>query len=159
MIMEEKRSPYIKNQWYGKLMYHHVPIHGNTREDILDYLLRTDIVNYYVTYCLQLPIDNEECQEYIQEIWLQICELKEEKLQDLLEQGKTALTAFIAVLIKQNCKSRTSPAYCKVRKPKKGHIHIQEREWNMYDEEGKWPDYLTIVQTQFEYDQMIKNNE
>lgn len=131
-----------KNIWYNKPIYHDTPLNGKDRDSIINYLYDTRIVPWYTTYLLQKKVDDVEVQEYMQEIWLQICNLSEEKLQDLLEQGKTALTAYIAVLIKQNCKSANSPAYCHIRKPEKRYVHIQDKDWKLYDEEGEFPDYL-----------------
>lgn len=132
----------FKNRWYNDTVRHEEVCKSNKKEDILDYLYRTKIVPYYCTYLLQMKETEYECEEYMQEIWLQICNLSEKKLQDLYFQGKTALTAYIAVLIRQNCKSQTSPAYCRVRKENKKYIHVNDREWELYDEYGEFPDYL-----------------
>jgi hypothetical protein len=51
----------------------------------MDYILRTDLVNWYTTYLMKKPITAELVQEYIQEIWVQIAEIPQAKWDDLYD--------------------------------------------------------------------------
>lgn len=75
---------------------------------------------------------DEEYQEYIQEIWLQICEIQEDKLIDLYTENK--LKAYVSGLIHRNVKSNTSPAYTHIRKQNNKYIRKSDDDWEKYSD-------------------------
>ena len=145
------KKKFIKNKWYNGWVHHSAPLKSSSRDDILDYIYRTDLVNWYVTYLLHKGIDNELTKEYISEIWLQLCEISQNKWLDLYEQGKAAITAFVAGLIHNNCISVNSKAYYHIKKPTINEVHFTDSQWMEFDEDGSIPDFITF----YDYEDQI----
>lgn len=92
-------------------------------------------------YCLKLMGSEEENlkQDFIQEIWLQICEVKDEKWADLWSQGtKTdkakAVRGFVSGLIYRNIRSKNSKAYYHLKKHMEKEVIVDDAAWNYYGE-------------------------
>ena len=112
----------------------------------MDYILRTDLVNWYTTYLMKKPITAELVQEYIQEIWVQIAEIPQTKWDDLYDQGKAAITAFVSALIHNNCISVNSKAFRHIRKPTLNEVRFTDVEWEALDEDGTIPPFINNLQ-------------
>lgn len=98
---------------------------------------------------MKKPLTNELVQEYIQEIWVQIAEIPQAKWDDLYDQGKAAITAFISALIHNNCISVKSKAYRHIRKPKLNEVRLSDLEWEALDEDGTLPASININQNNY----------
>lgn len=106
-----------------------------SREKILDELVKSGFIEWYTLQLMSktsgfILQTNKEYQEYIQEIWLQICEIQEDKLIDLYNENK--LKAYISGLIHRNVKSNTSPAYTHIRKQNNKYIRKSDEDWEKY---------------------------
>ena len=108
-----------------------------SREKILDELVKSCFIEWYTLQLMSktsgfIVQTDEEYQEYIQEIWLQICEIQEDKLIDLYTENK--LKAYISGLIHRNVKSNTSPAYTHIRKQNNKYIRKSDDDWEKYSD-------------------------
>ena len=108
-----------------------------SREKILDELVKSCFIEWYTLQLMSktsgfIMQTDEEYQEYIQEIWLQICEIQEDKLIDLYKENK--LKAYISGLIHRNVKSNTSPAYTHIRKQNNKYIRKSDEAWEKYSD-------------------------
>lgn len=134
---------------------------SNSREDILQYLWNIGLINNYIRKLEYGTIDEETLQDIIQECWLIICEIPEEKICKLYnEQGKTGLTAYISGVIYRQVHSDTSAIYIKYKKLFKKMIHISQKSWDVFDETGVMMDTVEdYSSTETEQDIQIKNIE
>ena len=108
-----------------------------SREKILDELVNSGFIEWYTLQLMSktsgfIVQTDEEYQEYIQEIWLQICEIQEDKLIDLYNENK--LKAYVSGLIHRNVKSNTSPAYTHIRKQNNKYIRKSDDDWEKYSD-------------------------
>ena len=108
-----------------------------SREKILDELVKSCFIEWYTLQLMSktsgfIVQTDDEYQEYIQEIWLQICEIQEDKLIDLYTENK--LKAYISGLIHRNVKSNTSPAYTHIRKQNNKYIRKSDDDWEKYSD-------------------------
>lgn len=143
-----KRVPKLKGCWQNQFCQYPKPDYNiecksNSKEDILQYIVDTHLVEWYATKLLKLPETNEEAKEYIQELYLYICEIPEDKWRDLYKQGLAAITAFVSGLIIRNCISSTSPTYKKIRGHYKHYIPMNESEWAVFFDTDKLPSWIT----------------
>ena len=107
------------------------------KEKILNELVKSCFIEWYTLQLMSktsgfILQTDEEYQEYIQEIWLQICEIQEDKLIDLYTENK--LKAYISGLIHRNVKSNTSPAYTHIRKQNNKYIRKSDDDWEKYSD-------------------------
>ena len=108
-----------------------------SRDKILDELVKSGFIEWYTLQLMSktsgfIVQTDEEYQEYIQEIWLQICEIQEDKLIDLYTENK--LKAYVSGLIHRNVKSNTSPAYTHIRKQNNKYIRKSDDDWEKYSD-------------------------
>ena len=108
-----------------------------SREKILDELVKSGFIEWYTLQLMSktsgfIMQNDEEYQEYIQEIWLQICEIQEDKLIELYTENK--LKAYVSGLIHRNVKSNTSPAYTHIRKQNNKYIRKSDDDWEKYSD-------------------------
>ena len=107
------------------------------KEKILNELVNSCFIEWYTLQLMSktsgfILQTDEEYQEYIQEIWLQICEIQEDKLIDLYNDNK--LKAYVSGLIHRNVKSNTSPAYTHIRKQNNKYIRKSDDDWEKYSD-------------------------
>lgn len=105
------------------------------REKVLDYLISSGfVVNY--TKKLVYPSDKADLQDdFIQEVWLQICEVSEEKWDELYNKRKNQdefydIRNWLSMLIRNTIRSTTSAAYRKLKKQSTVAQVCTETEWN-----------------------------
>lgn len=107
------------------------------KDKILNELVKSGFIEWYTLQLMSktsgfIVQTDEEYQEYIQEIWLQICEIQEDKLIDLYNENK--LKAYVSGLIHRNVKSNTSPAYTHIRKQNNKYIRKSDDDWEKYSD-------------------------
>lgn len=126
------------------------------RDLVLDYLIKSGFVKYYVKK-LMFPSDiNNLFDDYVQEVWLQLCEVSEPKWMELIEDsGIThdrmyAVRNWVSVLIRNTVRSTTSAAYRKLKKPATVMDGLDSEQWK--EIENTVEDGGDVIQT-------IKNSE
>lgn len=90
------------------------------RDELLEYVYNLNLVPAY-TRQLANSSDWAQIEDITQEIWLQICEVPEEKWAKLLGQGTKkdsfkAVRGYISGLIYRNVKSVNSKVYNRLKK-------------------------------------------
>ena len=104
------------------------------RDEILDYLIKSNFVTSY-TKKLVFPSDKESLQDdYIQEVWLQICEIPESKWEQIMNNNKNSdsmygVRNFVSVIIKNSVRSVTSSAYRKLKKQSTIADNLSDDDW------------------------------
>lgn len=109
------------------------------REEILKELYDCEFVEKYTREkCLQ----QEYVEDYIQEVWLIICQIPEEKLIKLYAQENTinGVRKFVAGIICRTVASQTSEAYYKLAKRdcRALSIKLNNDKKMKFDEEKGW---------------------
>ena len=117
------------------------------RDEILDYLIKSKFVESY-TKKLVYSSDKDNLQDdYISEVWLQLCEVKDEKWQEIMNNNKNSdpmygVRNFVSVIIKNTVRSTTSSAYRKLKKQSTVAQNLNEEEWDFL--KNTIPDNQTI---------------
>ena len=117
------------------------------RDEILDYLIKSKFVESY-TKKLVYPSDKDNLQDdYISEVWLQLCEVKDEKWDEIMNNNKNSdrmygVRNFVSVIIKNTVRSTTSSAYRKLKKQSTVAQNLNEEEWDFL--KNTIPDNQTI---------------
>ena len=105
------------------------------RDIILDYLIKSNFVESY-TKKLVYPSDKENLQDdFIQEVWLQICEIPEKKWEEITRNNTNpdqmyGVRNFVSVVIRNTVVSVTSSAYRKLKKAQTVSKQLNDGEWN-----------------------------
>ena len=108
------------------------------REEVLQYIFDIQFVQNY-TRKLANSDDWDIIEDIIQDIFLQLCEVSEEKWQNLLNQGTKndsfkAVRGYVSGLVYRNVKSKNSKVYYHLKKH-------SERELPMGDTYVKYEEY------------------
>ena len=104
------------------------------RDEILNYLIKSNFVTSY-TKKLVYPSDKDNLQDdYIQETWLAILEVKDEKWQEIMDNNKNSdpmygVRNFVSVIIKNTVRSTTSSAYRKLKKQSTVADNLSDDDW------------------------------
>ena len=116
------------------------PKSGN-REDIINWLLFTDFIPNYVSK-LERDTYQNDLDDIIQEVWLSICQIPQEKWDYLYDQGWTAIKAFTSGLIYRQIHSQNSPVYTKYKKRRKFEAKLSNECWQIYEETNTMPETI-----------------
>lgn len=107
---------------------------SSNRDDIIEWLQYIGLVDNYIKKLEYDDIDPETIKDEIQEIWLYICEIEQDKWDQLYYQGATAIKAYISGLIYRHIHSNSSLIYNKYKKPYLMFKHISDQAWDIFDE-------------------------
>ncbi len=117
------------------------------RDIILDYLIKSNFVESY-TKKLVYPSDKADLQDdFLQEVWLQICEIPEKKWEEITRNNTNpdqmyGVRNFVSVVIRNTVVSTTSAAYRKLKKQTTVSKQLDEKEWQYL--ENTVPDNQTM---------------
>ena len=117
------------------------------REKVLKYLYDSNFVKYFVKK-LMYPEDIEDLYEdFLQEVYFQLCEVPEEKWQELYNRRDNQdefydIRNWVSVLIRNTVRSTTSSAYRKLKKQSTVAQNLNEEEWDFL--KNTIPDNQTI---------------
>ena len=105
------------------------------RDLILNYLIKSNFVESY-TKKLVYPSDKADLQDdFLQEVWLQICEISEKKWEEITRNNTNpdqmyGVRNFVSVVIRNTIVSTTSAAYRKLKKQNTVAKQLNDGEWN-----------------------------
>lgn len=117
------------------------------REKVLKYLYESNFVESY-TKKLVYPSDKENLQDdFIQEVWLQICEISEKKWEEITRNNTNpdqmyGVRNFVSVVIRNTVVSTTSAAFRKLKKQNTVAKQMTDGEWQYLS--NVVPDTMTI---------------
>ena len=106
------------------------------RDEILDYLIKSNFVTSY-TKKLVYPSDKDNLQDdYISEVWLQLCEIPESKWQEIMNNNTNSdsmygVRNFVSVIIRNTVRSVTSSAYRKLKKQSTIADNLSDDDWEI----------------------------
>ena len=117
------------------------------RDNILDYLIKSNFVTSYTKKLVYLSDKDNLQDDYIQEVWLAILEVKDEKWQEIMNNNKNSdpmygVRNFVSVIIKNTVRSTTSSAYRKLKKQSTVAQNLSDEEWDFL--KNTIPDTNTI---------------
>lgn len=106
------------------------------REKIITYLYYSKFIDGYVKKLMwQTDIDNLY-DDYVQEVWLQICEVKTEKWEELMNNNDNTkhdefytVRNWVSMLIYNTVHSETSAAYRRLKKQSTITQNCDDEEW------------------------------
>jgi hypothetical protein len=109
------------------------------REEVLNYLISTNLVENYIKK-IGLSCDLEIYDDVVQECWLQICEITEQKWIDLISQSSekdkyTKCRAYCSGLIYKNIRSDSSKLFNKLKKYKQYEYTKDDIVWDKFRNE------------------------
>lgn len=126
----------VKNKWFHEWVHTaDLPLTSGDRDVILKWLWDSNLIPWYVTYTLERYIDDEYVQDCIGELWLIICEVKQEKWDYLFHQGKMCVSAYVTGIIRQQCVSSNSRLYKLYDKYNSMEINKDDDFWYRYEED------------------------
>ena len=117
------------------------------RDKVLKYLYESNFVESY-TKKLVYPSDKENLQDdFISEVWLQICEIPEKKWEEITRNNTNpdqmyGVRNFVSVVIRNTIVSTTSAAYRKLKKQNTVAKQLNEGEWQFLA--NTVPDTITM---------------
>ena len=117
------------------------------RDIILDYLIKSNFVESY-TKKLVYPSDKENLQDdFISEVWLQICEIPEKKWKEIMKNNTNSdqmygVRNFVSVVIRNTVVSTTSAAFRKLKKQNTVSKQLDDEGWQYL--ENTVPDNQTM---------------
>lgn len=106
------------------------------REKIINYLFESGFVHNYIKKLMwQTDIDSYY-EDYCQEVFLQICEVKPEKWEELMENNDSekkdefyTVRNWVSMLIYNTVHSETSAAYRRLKKQSTITQNCDDEEW------------------------------
>ena len=106
------------------------------REKVLKYLYDSNFVKYFVKK-LMYPEDIEDLYEdFLQEVYFQLCEVPEEKWEELYNRRENQdefydIRNWVSVLIRNTVRSTTSSAYRKLKKQSTVAQNLSDDDWEI----------------------------
>ena len=105
------------------------------RDKGLKYLYESGFVQFYTKKLLYREDINDLYEDYLQEVWLQICEISEKKWKELYNKRPNQdefydIRNWLSVLIRNTVVSTTSEAYRKLKKQTTVSKQLDDGEWN-----------------------------
>lgn len=100
------------------------------KEDILDWLIKNQFIDFYVIKLI--GNDDTSVDDVIQDIYLSVCEMKQEDWDKLTKQGYGAIRAYISGMVYRQVCSSTSPSYYKYRRYNQNRISLEDSQINEY---------------------------
>lgn len=126
----------MKNKYYPyKVKTGELPLTSDERDVVLKWIYDTHIVEWYTTYLIKKSMEEDGVEDRIQELFLMICEIPEEKWKELYAQGQYAVSAYVTGIIHQQIISGNSAIYKKYTKYEATQITQDELFWEKYVEE------------------------
>lgn len=112
-----------------------IPLKSDKRDDVIEWIYATHIVEWYTTYLMKKSMDDENVADRIQELFLIICEIPETKWKELYTQGTYSISAYVTGIIHQQIISTNSAIYKKYGKYEATQQIQSDLFWETYDEE------------------------
>lgn len=125
-----------RNKYYTeRVLTSEITLKDGKRDTILQWLYDTHLVEWYVTYLLHRKLSSHDVEDKIQEIYLMLAEITQEKWTELYNQGIPSVSAYAAGLIHRQIVSSSSKIYKTYNLYKTMEITQDETFWNDYGTE------------------------
>ena len=128
----------MKNNYYKhNVLLTSTPLKDGKRETIVQWLYDIHVVEWYATYITHQRLeDNEDLRDKVQEIYLIICEITQEKWDELYAQGYYCISAYVTGIVHQQLISDSSSCYRKYNLYEDKNKIMSEEFWKNYEEEN-----------------------
>jgi len=125
-----------KNEFYDKkVLTGELKLESSDRNDIVQWIYDTHLVEWYTTYLLKQPLDAEDVEDKIQEIFVELCEIPQQRWNEIYLQGQYAVSAFVTGVIHQQIISVNSHIWKKYGKHHEKEVIMDENFWEDYYDE------------------------
>lgn len=105
------------------------------KEDIIEWLIDSCFIENYI---IKLSDWNEtNIDDIIQDVYLDLLELPQEKYDLLTYQGYGAIKAYVSGMIYRQIKSGSSPIYYRYKGYKKHEVNVSPESWSVYEQTNK----------------------
>ena len=126
----------MKNKYYPyKVKTGELSLTSGEKDVVIKWIYDTHLVEWYTTYLMKKSIEEDGVEDRIQELFLMICEIPEEKWKGLYAQGQYAISAYVTGIIHQQIISVNSAIYKKYTKYEATEVVQDELFWEKYVEE------------------------
>lgn len=132
--MERELKKESGRNWHysKKVLTRQTPLKSGSRDDILQWIYDINIIPWYVTYLLKRPLNSCDVQDKIQELYLEVCRVPQEKWDDLYEQGVYSISAYVSGLIHRQIVSDSSKVYLKYNRYRERFVTMEDSFWDSY---------------------------
>lgn len=130
-----KREP--RNKFFDDRVHTgEIPLKDGNRDTIVQWIYDIRIVEWYTTYLLHRRIEELDVEDKIQEIYAMICDIPQEKWDELYEQGRFSISAYVTGIVHQQIVSSTSRVYFKYNRYLEIMKTMDDLFWDKYNEEN-----------------------
>ena len=117
------------------------------REKVLKYLYDSNFVKYFVKKLMYSEDIEDLYEDFLQEVYFQLCEVSEEKWLELYNRRDNQdefydIRNWVSVLIRNTVRSTTSSAYRKLKKQSTVTQNLSDDDWEIL--KNTIPDNQTI---------------
>ena len=133
-MITRKRAP--RNKYYPDTVHTaEIPLKNGNRDTIVQWIYDINIVEWYTTYLLHREITEQDVEDKIQEIYYMICSIPQEKWDELYEQGKFSISAYVTGIVHQQIVSSTSRLYYSYNRYREIVSTMDDLFWETYYDE------------------------
>ena len=132
--MEKELRKESGRNWFcdKRVLTKEIPLKSGKRDDIVQWIYDINIIPWYTTYLLKRPLNSCDVQDKIQELYLEICSVPQEKWDDLYEQGVYSISAYVSGLIHRQIVSDTSKVYMKYNRYRERFVTMEDSFWQSF---------------------------
>ncbi len=131
--MKELKKESGRNWNYdNRVLTKEIPLKSGKRDDIVQWIYSIHIVEWYTTYLLKRTIKQGDTADKIQEIYIEVCKVPQEKWDDLYEQGYYSISAFVAGIVHRQIISDSSTLYYKYNKYREKFVTMEDSFWQSF---------------------------
>lgn len=123
---KENTNTLFKKDWLRTL--EDTPDNPLTKKRIMDWMSSTGFIEGFINVKSH-ALDKPYLEDYIQECWVQILLVPEEKIVDLYRSGKGRFTNYIKMLIMNNIHSNSSILYKNIRFARTKEVYMDDDQW------------------------------
>lgn len=109
-----------------------IPLKSGNRDDIVQWIYDINIVEWYTTFLLRRKVTQCDVMDKIQDIYVEICKIPQERWDDLYEQGAYSISAYVTGIIHQQIVSDTSTVYRKYNLWRSRFVTMEQSFWEAY---------------------------
>lgn len=100
-----------------------------TWKRLVDWLAATNYIEGFIFKRIS-PLDMPFIEDYIQEVWVQILQVPQDKFLGLWYKGKGKFTNYLKSIVINNIRSNSSNLYKNIRLDDVNKIHLDDEGWN-----------------------------
>ena len=109
-----------------------IPLKSGNRDDIVQWIYDINIVEWYTTFLLRRNMTQCDVLDKIQDIYIEICNIPQEKWDELYEQGAYSISAYVSGIIHRQIVSDTSTIYRRYNLWRSRFVTMEQSYWNSY---------------------------